>query len=150
MTLAAGSKLGPYEILGQIGAGGMGEVYRARDTRLERTVAVKVLPPHMSAFPESRQRSEREAKTISQLSHPHICYARSITQFSPVAIEGVRRCVAAAGPVVTEEGLEVERREVDRVGASEDAREGVAPSWRNARRVQGTLSQSADWMDTSR
>jgi len=73
VTLTTGSKLGPYEILGQIGAGGMGEVYRARDTRLERTVAVKVLPPHMSASPESRQRFEREAKTISQLSHPHIC-----------------------------------------------------------------------------
>ncbi len=73
MTLAAGSRLGPYEILGQIGAGGMGEVYRARDTRLERTVAVKVLAPHLSASAEVRQRFEREAKTISQLSHPHIC-----------------------------------------------------------------------------
>jgi Tol biopolymer transport system component len=73
VTLDAGSKLGPYQILGQIGAGGMGEVYRAKDTRLERTVAVKVLPPHMAASPESRQRFEREAKTISQLSHPHIC-----------------------------------------------------------------------------
>jgi serine/threonine protein kinase len=73
VALKAGARLGPYEILGQIGAGGMGEVYRARDTRLERTVAVKVLPPHMSASLESRQRFEREAKTISQLSHPHIC-----------------------------------------------------------------------------
>ncbi len=73
MTLAAGKKLGPYEILAPIGAGGMGEVYKAKDTRLERTVAVKVLPSHMSAAPESRQRFEREAKTISQLSHPHIC-----------------------------------------------------------------------------
>ncbi len=73
MTLAASSKLGPYEILRQIGAGGMGEVYKARDTRLERMVAVKVLPPHMSASPDVRQRFEREAKTISQLSHPHIC-----------------------------------------------------------------------------
>jgi Tol biopolymer transport system component len=73
MTLATGSKLGHFEILGQIGAGGMGEVYKARDTRLERTVAVKVLPPHLSASTESRQRFEREAKTISQLSHPHIC-----------------------------------------------------------------------------
>jgi len=73
VTLTTGSRLGPYEILGQIGAGGMGEVYRAKDTRLERMVAVKVLPPHMSASPESRQRFEREAKTISQLSHPHIC-----------------------------------------------------------------------------
>ncbi len=73
MTLAAGTKLGPYEILSPIGAGGMGEVYKARDTRLERTVAVKVLPQHLSSSPEVRQRFEREAKTISQLSHPHIC-----------------------------------------------------------------------------
>ncbi|HSD72329.1 MAG TPA: protein kinase, partial [Thermoanaerobaculia bacterium] len=73
MTLAAGSRLGPYEIVSPIGAGGMGEVYRARDTRLERTVAIKVLPSHLSSSPESRQRFEREARTISQLSHPHIC-----------------------------------------------------------------------------
>jgi serine/threonine protein kinase len=73
MTLAAGTRLGPYEVLSPIGAGGMGEVYRAKDTRLERTVAVKVLPQHLSASPEVRQRFEREAKTISQLSHPHIC-----------------------------------------------------------------------------
>jgi Tol biopolymer transport system component len=73
MTLAAGTKLGPYEILAPLGAGGMGEVYKAKDTRLERTVAVKVLPSHMSSSPEVRQRFEREAKTISQLSHPHIC-----------------------------------------------------------------------------
>ncbi len=73
MALAAGSRLGPYEILSPLGAGGMGEVYKARDTRLERTVAVKVLPPHATASPEARQRFEREAKTISQLSHPHIC-----------------------------------------------------------------------------
>ena len=73
MTLSAGSRLGPYEILSPLGAGGMGEVYRARDTRLERTVAIKVLASHLSASPESRQRFEREAKTISQLSHPHIC-----------------------------------------------------------------------------
>ena len=73
MSLQAGTRLGPYEIVAPIGAGGMGEVYRARDTRLERTVAVKVLPSHLSASPESRQRFEREARTISQLSHPHIC-----------------------------------------------------------------------------
>ncbi|HEY2796867.1 MAG TPA: protein kinase [Thermoanaerobaculia bacterium] len=73
MTLAAGTRLGPYEIVAPIGAGGMGEVYRAKDTRLERTVAVKVLPQHLSAAPEVRQRFEREAKTISQFSHSHIC-----------------------------------------------------------------------------
>ena len=73
MPLSAGSKLGPYEILSLLGAGGMGEVYKARDTRLERTVAVKVLPAHTASSPEARQRFEREARTISQLSHPHIC-----------------------------------------------------------------------------
>jgi Tol biopolymer transport system component len=73
MTLSTGTRLGPYEILSPIGAGGMGEVYRAKDTRLDRSVAVKVLPSHLSASAETRQRFEREAKTISQLSHPHIC-----------------------------------------------------------------------------
>ena len=73
MTLTAGARLGPYEILSPLGAGGVGEVYKARDTRLERTVAVKVLSSHLSASAEVRQRFEREAKTISQLSHPHIC-----------------------------------------------------------------------------
>jgi Tol biopolymer transport system component len=73
MSLAAGTRLGPYEILVPLGAGGMGEVYRARDTRLERTVAVKILPSLSSPSLEARQRFEREAKTISQLSHPHIC-----------------------------------------------------------------------------
>src|SRR5262245_20530977 len=73
MTISTGTKLGPYEVLSALGAGGMGEVYRARDTRLERTVAIKVLPQHLSVSAEVRQRFEREAKTISQLSHPHIC-----------------------------------------------------------------------------
>jgi serine/threonine protein kinase/Tol biopolymer transport system component len=73
VTLSAGSRLGPYEIVSPLGAGGMGEVYRARDTRLDRTVAIKVLAAHLSSSPEVRQRFEREAKTISQLSHPHIC-----------------------------------------------------------------------------
>jgi Tol biopolymer transport system component len=73
MTIAAGSRLGPYEIVSPLGAGGMGEVYKARDTRLDRTVAIKVLSSQLSASPELRQRFEREAKTISQLSHPHIC-----------------------------------------------------------------------------
>jgi serine/threonine protein kinase len=73
MPLSNGTRLGPYEIVAAIGVGGMGEVYRARDTRLDRTVAVKVLPSHLSASPEVRQRFEREAKTISSLSHPHIC-----------------------------------------------------------------------------
>ncbi|HWC66063.1 MAG TPA: serine/threonine-protein kinase, partial [Thermoanaerobaculia bacterium] len=73
MTLAAGTKLGPYEVISALGAGGMGEVYKARDTRLGRDVAVKVLPEHLSQSPESKMRFEREAKAVSQLSHPHIC-----------------------------------------------------------------------------
>jgi Tol biopolymer transport system component len=73
MTLAAGARLGPYEVISLLGAGGMGEVYKARDTRLDRDVAVKVLPAHLSDNAEFRQRFEREAKAISQLSHPNIC-----------------------------------------------------------------------------
>src|SRR5258707_14215746 len=73
MPLAAGTRLGPYEILAPLGAGGMGEVYRARDTRLSREVAVKVLPEHLSANPEIRARFEREARTVSSLNHPNIC-----------------------------------------------------------------------------
>jgi eukaryotic-like serine/threonine-protein kinase len=73
MALNSGSRLGPYEILAPLGAGGMGEVYRARDTRLERTVAIKILPQQLSNDPVRKQRFEREAKTISSLNHPHIC-----------------------------------------------------------------------------
>ena len=73
MAIAAGTKLGPYEIESPIGAGGMGEVYRARDTRLDRTVAVKVLPEHLSKDPALRERFEREARAVSSLNHPNIC-----------------------------------------------------------------------------
>src|SRR6185369_7930603 len=73
MPLDTGSRLGPYEILTRIGAGGMGEVWKGRDTRLDRSVAIKVLSKDLAGSPEVRQRFEREAKTISQLSHPHIC-----------------------------------------------------------------------------
>jgi tRNA A-37 threonylcarbamoyl transferase component Bud32 len=72
-NLTPGQRLGPYEIVSLIGAGGMGQVYEARDTRLGRTVAIKVLPPHVAGDPERLQRFEREARTISRLSHPHIC-----------------------------------------------------------------------------
>ena len=73
MALTAGTRLGPYEILLPIGKGGMGEVYKANDTRLDRTVAIKVLPEHLAESPERKARFEREAKAISQLNHPHIC-----------------------------------------------------------------------------
>src|ERR1700674_3414872 len=73
MALTSGTRLGPHEILSAIGAGGMGEVYRARDTRLDRIVAIKVLPTHLADRPELRERFEREARTIASLNHPHIC-----------------------------------------------------------------------------
>ncbi len=73
MALAAGTRLGHYEVVAPLGAGGMGEVYRARDTRLDRTVALKVLSADLSRDPERRARFEREARTISSLNHPHIC-----------------------------------------------------------------------------
>jgi serine/threonine protein kinase len=73
MPIVAGTKLGPYEIESPIGAGGMGEVYKARDTRLDRTVAVKVLPEHVSRNAALRKRFEREARAVSRLNHPHIC-----------------------------------------------------------------------------
>src|SRR5256712_1092166 len=80
MTLSSGTRLGPYEVLAPLGAGGMGEVYRARDTRLGREVAIKVLPQHLSASPEDRARFKREAKVISALNHPHICVLHDIGQ----------------------------------------------------------------------
>lgn len=78
MALTSGSKLGPYEIVGSLGAGGMGEVYRAHDSRLDRDVAVKVLPAGLAADSSLRQRLEREAKSVSKLSHPHICALHDI------------------------------------------------------------------------
>ncbi len=73
MTLTPGTKLGRYEIQAPLGAGGMGEVYRARDTRLERAVAIKVLSSRLCADPEAKERFEREARVISSLNHPNIC-----------------------------------------------------------------------------
>ncbi len=80
MALQPGVRLGPYEIVSAAGAGGMGEVYRARDTRLDRTVALKVLPPDLTSEPAARQRFEREARAVAALSHPHICTLHDIGQ----------------------------------------------------------------------
>jgi Tol biopolymer transport system component len=74
MALTAGTRLGPYEIVSPIGAGGMGEVYCARDTRLDRTVAIKILPSHLAEYPQAKERFDREARSISSLSHPNICH----------------------------------------------------------------------------
>src|SRR6202521_2655484 len=80
MPILPGRRLGPYEILSAIGAGGMGEVYRARDTRLDRIVAIKVLPTHLADRSDLRERFEREARTIASLNHPHICTLHDIGQ----------------------------------------------------------------------
>ena len=80
MPLFLGFRLGPYEIVAPLGAGGMGEVYRARDTRLDRTVAIKVLPAHLSFDPVRRERFEREARAVSSLNHPHICTLHDVGQ----------------------------------------------------------------------
>src|SRR5437016_5120259 len=73
MSLQAGTRLGAYEVIAAIGAGGMGEVYKARDTRLDRVVALKILPETLATDPQFRERFDREARAISQLTHPHIC-----------------------------------------------------------------------------
>ncbi|MGH9257651.1 MAG: protein kinase domain-containing protein [Vicinamibacterales bacterium] len=80
MPLTAGTRLGPYEIQAAIGAGGMGEVYKARDTRLDRLVAIKVLPAHVAADPQLRDRFEREARAVAALNHPHICTLHDVGQ----------------------------------------------------------------------
>ncbi|HEX9725670.1 MAG TPA: protein kinase [Vicinamibacteria bacterium] len=85
MSLTPGTKLGPYEIVSSIGAGGMGEVYKAQDTRLDRTVAIKVLPSHLADDADLRQRFEREARTVSSLNHPHICTLHDIGREGDVA-----------------------------------------------------------------
>jgi len=103
MSLSAGTKLGPYQITDQIGAGGMGEVYSATDTRLDRTVAIKVLPEHLADDPQRRERFEREAKAVSSLNHPHICTLYDVgadgERFISTVPEGVGE--AAAPQIIT-------------------------------------------------
>ena len=85
MTLTPGVRLGPYEVVGALGAGGMGEVYRATDTRLDRTVAIKVLPAHVAADPALRERFEREARAVGGLSHPNICILHDVGRQRPAS-----------------------------------------------------------------
>ena len=88
MALAPGSRRGPYEITAKIGAGGMGEVYRARDTQLDRDVALKILPEAFARDPERLARFEREAKTLAALNHPHIAHIHGLQES-----DGVRALV---------------------------------------------------------
>ncbi|MFY9647919.1 MAG: protein kinase [Terriglobales bacterium] len=113
MALTSGTKLGPYEIIAALGAGGMGEVYRALDTRLDRTVAIKIIPAHLSEDKNHRQRFEREAKTVSSLNHPHICTLYDIGRQDGVDfivmeyVEGMTLATRLTkGPLPTSEVLE--------------------------------------------
>ena len=85
MSLSPGARLGPYEMIASIGAGGMGQVYKARDTRLDRVVAVKILPPVFAHDPQLRQRFDREARTVAALNHPHICVLHDIGEHQGIA-----------------------------------------------------------------
>ena len=85
MALTPGTRLGPYEIQGALGAGGMGEVYKGRDTRLDRTVAVKILSALTAADPQFRARFDREARAISQLDHPHVCALHDVGEHDGIA-----------------------------------------------------------------
>jgi serine/threonine protein kinase len=83
VAFTPGTRLGPYEIVSPLGAGGMGEVFKARDTRLDRTVAIKILPEALAADPQFRERFDREARAISQLTHSHICTLYDIGHQDP-------------------------------------------------------------------
>ncbi|MEO6239205.1 MAG: protein kinase [Vicinamibacterales bacterium] len=125
MTLNIGTRLGPYEILGLIGAGGMGEVYRALDTRLDRTVAIKVLSTDTSADPDRQARFEREAKTIASLAHPHICTLHDIGERAGsmfLVMEHLEGATLAhrlaAGPLLTDHALAIAAQIADALHAA--------------------------------
>jgi serine/threonine-protein kinase len=116
LSLAIGTGLGPYEILAPLGAGGMGEVYKARDTRLDRTVAIKILPEALAADPDRRARFEREARAIAALSHPHICTIHDVGRHEEIDylvmeyLDGetlADRLAHAKGPVPLEQVLKI-------------------------------------------
>ena len=134
MSLVAGTRLGPYEIQSAIGAGGMGEVYKARDTRLDRTVAIKVLPAELSADPDRRARFEREARAIAALNHPHICTLHDIGDARRYDLprDGASR------------GRDARRAAAERPAAARaGARRRGADRRRPRRRAQSTASSTA-------
>ena len=129
MSLSAGARLGPYEIVAPIGAGGMGEIYKAIDTRLNRTVAIKVMPPHFADNSEMRQRFDREARTIAGLSHPNICTLHDIGRLRVEPGTADQGAVAGAGSEVDFLVLEYLEGETlaDRLAGSK-SRAGSQPS----------------------
>src|SRR5271167_3324036 len=116
MALTAGTRLGPYEILAPIGAGGMGEVYRAKDTKLDREVAIKVLPAALAQDPERLARFEREARTIAALNHPNICQLYDVGPNYLVMeyVEGT----PLKGPLPLEKAVECARQILDALSAA--------------------------------
>ena len=127
MTLALGMRLGPYEILAPLGAGGMGEVYRARDTRLDRDVAIKVLPDHFAADPEHLTRFEREAKVLASLNHPNIAHLHGLEESGDVRalvmelVEGPTLADRIArGPIAIDEALPIARQIADALEAAHE------------------------------
>src|ERR1700722_212433 len=118
MALTAGTRLGPYEILAPIGAGGMGEVYRARDTKLDRDVAIKVIPPALAQDPERLARFEREAKVLASLNHPNIAQIYGIEDRALVMefVEGQ----TLQGPIPLETLLNYARQIADALEASHE------------------------------
>ena len=127
MTLATGSRLGPYEILAPLGAGGMGEVFRARDTRLGRDVAVKVLPDHLAGDPKALARFESEAKAVAALSHPSILALFDVGEENGVnfavaeLLEGeTLRALVARGPVPVKRALEIAREVTEGLAAAHE------------------------------
>ena len=128
MTIKSGTRLGPYEISDAIGAGGMGQVYRARDTRLDRTVAIKVLPPELASAPEFRERFGREARAIAALNHPHICTLHDVGQHDTIDylvlehLEGETLADRLArGPVPVEQTLHLGEQIADALGRAHRA-----------------------------
>ena len=118
MALIAGTRLGPYEILAPIGAGGMGEVYKAHDTKLDRDVAIKVLPPDFAQDPERLARFEREAKVLASLNHPNIAQIHGIEDRALIMelVEGQ----TLQGPLSLEIALDYAKQIADALEAAHD------------------------------
>ena len=163
MALTSGTRLGPYEIQSPLGAGGMGEVYRARDTRLDRIVAIKILPSHLSENPEAKQRFDREARTISSLNHPNICTLHDVGHQDGVDylvmeyLEGETLADRLRkGPLPVRAGLEIRNRNLRRTRESTSQRSGSPRSeaWQhhadqNRREADGLRSgEGAPWRRT--
>ena len=132
MALASGTRLGAYEITSAIGAGGMGEVYRARDTRLDRDVAIKILPEPFASDPERLARFDREAKTLAALSHPNIAIIHGVEEGPADAGRSVRALVMelvdgptladriAQGPIPIDEALPIARQIAEALEAAHE------------------------------